>query len=332
MDPSLFGQGPESFTMPRRAIWLVAALLLPSLAPARCAGAEGYLDTIRDDVRGRPGAGSVFSPPPSLGQAVPPKRSSSSRFQYHDDGSLATFCVAAGFWAVTSPLWFPVAATDDDLQFDAHFQRFPYHVTQGSVVRPADLPGATAAYAKLSEGFDDRMQRLRTGLLPPRLRRWSARLSAEYAGELDDLDRVGGRLLVNTASRFGVDTEMSYLEERLPGGQTDRLWLGDGNLIFRFAQSDWSEWRMGVGFNWLDDRQKTDYGFNFTYGVDFFPRRPWVVSLDVDWGKLGRAGLFRGRATAGVVVWGVEPYIGYEYLDIGRTQCNNLVAGVRAWF
>ncbi len=317
--------------MRKRVVWLSAVLLLFPLAPRPCAGAENYLDTIRSDVRGRTAKSPLPAPSPSGGEACAPKRPSSSRFHYHDDGSLATFCVTMSFWAATSPLWFPVAATNDDLRLDAHFQRFPYQVTQGSVVRPYDLPGGAPAYAKLTEELDDRMHRLRIGLLPPQLRRWSARVSAEYAGELDDLERIGGRLLVNTASRFGVDTEMSHLEEQLPEGRTDRLWLGDGNLIFRFAQSDWSEWRMGVGFNWLDDRQRTDYGFNFTYGVDFFPRRPWVVSLDIDWGKLGRAGLFRGRATAGVVVWGMEPYIGYEYLDIGRTQCNSIVAGVRAW-
>ncbi len=70
---------------------------------------------------------------------------------------------------------------------------------------------------------------------------------------------------------------------------------------------------------------------NRNSGVDFFPERPRVISLDIDWGTFGRTGLFRGRATAGVVVWGMETYLGYEYLDIGRTQCNNLVAGVRVW-
>ncbi len=82
----------------------------------------------------------------------------------------------------------------------------------------------------------------------------------------------------------------------------------------------------------VDDRQRTDYGINFTYGVDLFPRRPWVISVDVDWGKIGRAGLLRARTTAGVLLWGLESYVGYEYLDIARMRSNNLVAGVRVWF
>ncbi len=320
--------------MPRLATCLLAVLLLPQLAPDRSLGAGGYLETIRDDVRGRSAVARPSPPPASTGQTSDPGRRSGNRYGYESDRdhyySFADLGAVA-LWAATSPLWLPIAATGDDMQFDAHFQRFPYHVTPGSVVRSADLPGGPAAYAILAEGLDDRMAWLRTGLFPPRLRRWSARFSAEYASELDDLERTGGRLLVSTASRFGLDTEMSYLEERLPDGRRDRLWLGDGNLVFRFAQSDRSEWRIGVGMNWLDDRERVDYGFNFTYGVDFFPQRPWVISLDIDWGTLGRAGLFRGRATAGVVVWGLETYLGYEYLDIGRTQCNNLVAGVRVW-
>ena len=315
--------------MPRLATCLLAVLLLPQLAPDRSVGATGQLETIREDVRGRPPGPSP--PPASTGPANTRARPARSEPYWDTDGSLTRFTLAMSFWAATSPLWLPIAATGDDMQFDAHFQRFPYHVTPGSVVRPADLPGGPDAYATLAERLDDRTAWLRTGLFPPRLRRWSARLSAEYASELDDLERVGGRLLINTSSRFGLDTQMSYLEERLPDGRRDRLWLGDGNLIFRFAQSDWSEWRIGLGMNWLDDRERADYGFNFTYGVDFFSQRPWVISLDIDWGTLGRTGLFRGRATAGVVVWGMETYLGYEYLDIGRTQCNNLLAGVRLW-
>ena len=89
---------------------------------------------------------------------------------------------------------------------------------------------------------------------------------------------------------------------------------------------------MGLGFSWLDDGQRTDYGINFTYGVDLFPRRPWVLSVDVVCGKIGREVLLRARTTAGVLLWGLESYIGYEYLDIGRIRCNNLVAGACVWF
>ncbi len=90
--------------------------------------------------------------------------------------------------------------------------------------------------------------------------------------------------------------------------------------------------RAGLGANWLNDSTRTDLGFNFTYGGDFFPRKPWVLSAAIDWGTLGHAGLFRFRTTAGVILNRFEGYVGYEYLDIGSTQDNFLIGGVRVWF
>ncbi len=52
----------------------------------------------------------------------------------------------------------------------------------------------------------------------------------------------------------------------------------------------------------------------------------------IDWGTLGHEELFRFRATAGLTIHGVEAYTGYQYFDLGRTQLNGLVAGVRVWF
>ncbi len=49
-------------------------------------------------------------------------------------------------------------------------------------------------------------------------------------------------------------------------------------------------------------------------------------------GTLGHAGLFRFRTTAGVLFYGVETYVGYEYTDIGLAHWNALVAGLRFWF
>ncbi len=275
---------------------------------------------IRDDVGGNPVASLASSIAKQAGRGG------------GRNGGGDSFSAWFSFGALTAPLWIPIHLTEDDMQFDCFFQRYPYQVTHGSILRPYDLPGGPESYEALAAERCKGACGLGDQLLRPRVRRWSGRFSAEYASEFHDMERMTGRLLFNTASRFGLDTEMSYLQERLPGGGQDSLWLGDGNLIFRFAQSDRSEWRIGVGLNWLDAPQKTDYGFNFTYGFDLYPRRPWIMSLDIDWGTLGHTGLFRLRTTTGVVIWGLESYIGYEYLDIGRTESNSLIAGVRLWF
>ena len=138
-------------------------------------------------------------------------------------------------------------------------------------------------------------------------------------------------MILETTSRFGIDASFHYLSERLPEGD-DHLNLGDCNLIYRFAQSSRAEMRVGIGANWLNDSTRTDLGFNFTYGGDFFPCKPWVLSAAIDGGTLGHAGLFRFRTTAGVIFNRFEGYAGYEYLDIGSTQDNFLIGGVRVWF
>jgi hypothetical protein len=54
-----------------------------------------------------------------------------------------------------------------------------------------------------------------------------------------------------------------------------------------------------------------------------------LIQFFADWGTLGRAGLFRFRTTAGIIVNRFETYAGHEYLDIGRVQNNFFIAGVR---
>ena len=306
--------------MSRIALCLLIASLLTTSLPLPGNGAEGVLDAMRNDV-----GGNVVA---SLASTVIEHAGRSTN--HGDDGVSFSAWFSSG--AITAPLWIPINMTNDDMQFDCYFQRYPYHRTRGSIVRPYDLPGGTVDYEALAAPYCTGSQAMYDRLFPPRIRRWSGRFSADYGSEFNDLERITGRLVFNTASRFGLDTEMSYVQEPLPDGTHDHLWLGDGNLVFRFAQSDWSEWRIGLGMNWLDDRQQTDYGFNFTYGVDLYVHRPWITSLDIDWGTLGNTGLFRLRTTTGVVFWGLETYVGYEYLDIGRTQTNSLLGGVRFWF
>jgi hypothetical protein len=163
--------------------------------------------------------------------------------------------------------------------------------------------------------------------------RWCAlRLDADYVEAFDRLDLINGHVLFSTTSRLEVDGRIEHLGENRPNAQTDELWIGDCNVMFRFAQSSAAQFRAGLGVNWLNEPTQTDLGFNFTYGVDVFPVRPLVFSAVMDAGTLGHAGLFRIRTTAGVAYKRLELYTGYEYTDIGRTHWNGLIGGVRLWF
>ena len=170
-----------------------------------------------------------------------------------------------------------------------------------------------------------------------RPRFFSGRFRMDYADEFDGLHRVAGRLLFETTTRLGIDTETEWYEEHLDrsrtdGAGTDHLWLGDANVTFRFAQGPYAQWRTGLGFNWLEGDSQTDFGFNFTYGVDLYPKKPWILSSTLDWGTLGDAELFRYRASAGVIINRIETYVGYEYLDIDHNHVNMFLTGVRVWF
>ena len=130
----------------------------------------------------------------------------------------------------------------------------------------------------------------------------------EYADDFDSLTRYGGRVLWESRNRFGLDTSLDYYREALANDSHDDLWTGDANVVFRFAQSEYLMMRTGLGVNYMSADHGTDLGFNFTYGGDWFPMKPWIVSAEIDWGWLGDAGLFQGRATIGVNIQNVEVY------------------------
>ncbi|MBN2022159.1 MAG: hypothetical protein JW809_05150 [Pirellulales bacterium] len=295
--------------------WLAGAMAAAMVLSAGPAGAqEGQLDLIRRDVR------SPRTKPPS-DNAVPGPDTASAEYRYSDEFGksdeddtgfwetlatpLATSGAAVGLVLAASPIWVPHGLMGDDFAIEAEFPRFPYDHTPGYM---------------LVDNWS------------PRARWWAGRFQAEFRDDFDRLEHAGGRLLLETTSRWGLDLRATHFEERLASGRHDTLWLGDANLVFRFAQSEHWQWRGGVGLNWLDDRFDTDFGVNLTYGFDFFPRRPWVLSTTLDWGTLGSAQRFRLATTAGVALHGIETYTGYEFQSIDRFHANSLVAGVRIWF
>lgn len=143
-----------------------------------------------------------------------------------------------------------------------------------------------------------------------------------------DVDRFGGRLLLDTPGRFGIDTESNYWTQGLINKPSNELWTGDVNLVYRFAESERVQWRAGGGVNWLADNVKAEAGINLTYGFEWFPVRPWTVSSVFDVGSLGRAGLFHNRTTVGAMVGSTELFAGYDYFVVGSAAFHGPVAGV----
>jgi len=199
----------------------------------------------------------------------------------------------------------PRAAIGDDSNDPGYFLRYPYLHAQDAAI----VAHATSATSH---------------------RTWMLRTRGEYADDFDSLSRIGGALLFDTASRWGLDSEFNHHREEL-FGERDSLWTGDANIVYRFAQSEQLQMRAGIGLNWLHDPLDTDFGFNFTYAGDWFPTQPLIISHEIDWGRLGHSTLFHGRITAGVNYHRLEFYTGYDYLDIGQAEVSGMVGGMRLW-
>lgn len=159
----------------------------------------------------------------------------------------------------------------------------------------------------------------------------SMRLALEYAADLDGVHRPAGYFVLDTTLRLGLESGWSHYME-VDNGEIDRLTLGDINLMFRFAQNEYVQFRMGVGPRFFMGEGVTAVGFNFTYGMDIFPVKPLTIGLHGDLGNAGYAGLAHGRITVGVVLGPVELYAGWDALAIGKTRYNGPVGGLRAWF
>jgi hypothetical protein len=295
------------------ALGAVAILLLV----AECSAAGESLTGLREEVR-TPPTGSRESEPARRDE---PHSSNDDGYDYDRDcdqcddsmslseaGSLASL----GAIVVASPFWLPHVAVGDSLQTPGYFAHYPYQYGEGTMLID---PGEAL------------------GLEGPRVPYWwSVRARGEFGSGLDDLDWIGGRLLVDTKSRWGVEGDFRYILDDLGGGIHDDAWLGDGNVLFRFAQSEWLQFRTGLGINYLSDREGTDLGFNFTYAVDAQPIRPLVFTAELDLGTLGHASVVHVRTTAGIAIGVSEAYIGYDLYDIGSTQIQGLVAGVQLWY
>jgi hypothetical protein len=280
-----------------KVAWVLRAVAIVAAAGLLLFGAVASLhaqtlDTIRNEVR--------EAPAPAASSSSKSSSSHSSGGDCDDDspwGDLYLYLAEVAGEAVSSPIWVPHFLLKDNYGF-ADLHQFPYDDTTD----------------------------------PPETFPFAIRFDADYVEAFDNLDRINGHLLISTASRFEFDARFQHLAERLADGGQDQLWTGDCNVTYRFAQSDFAQFRAGLGINWLNDPTQTDLGFNFTYGADIFPARPWVLSAVLDAGTLGHAGLFRFRTTAGVVYRSVEVYTGYEYSDIGSVHWNGLIGGVRLWF
>ena len=138
--------------------------------------------------------------------------------------------------ALLAPFVVPPLALGDDYQTTSLFPRFPYAYGQ---------PG----FLWLDRAGDDDSE-------PRGGRNWSVRADVEDGYDFRGVNRLGTRLVFDTTSRFGIATDWDFFTQRLPCGCYDELTLGDANLTFRFAQSEWMQMYAGLGGRVMPDRSR----------------------------------------------------------------------------
>ena len=158
------------------------------------------------------------------------------------------------------------------------------------------------------------------------------RLRGEYLDDFDENSRVGGSLILDSPWGLGFDAEAYYWTEDAPAGGDRNLSSGDMNLIWRFGAGTPIRFQSGVGANWLDFEETTEYGFNTTYGLEIQVKRWLAFGGSLDWGRVGDEELFHGRITTSLVFGLLEVYAGYDIYEVGWIQREGLIAGVGLWF
>jgi len=262
----------------------------------------GKLKDVRREVR---------RPRPSKTNTARQPRSNYQPSNSNDDGLGAIIAL----YIFTAPWWLPHTLTGDRFGRTYAFPAAPYANGIDGYVRFADM-GHTrkdaTGRAYLGGGGALRM-RLESGWLGPDLSRLT----------------VGGRL--SSSQRIGLETEWTLYSEFLTGNVSDRLWLGDVNVSFIFAQNPWVQFHSGLGVRVMNDDIQTDVGFNFTYGLDLYVAKPVIISASIDMGGLGEAFVTHLKAHAGIILGTVEVYAGYDRIDVGRSVFGGPIIGIRSW-
>ena len=167
---------------------------------------------------------------------------------------------------------------------------------------------------------------------PPQLFGARGRIRGEYGDEFNDVKRIRGQVLLNLiGNHIGVDASGNSWEDNRPRPESlGDFWTGDANLVYSMGAQRVAM-RGGAGASWVYD-EEFDVGFNTTYGADLFLTRPWLVSGEIDYGKINNEKLFHWRATFGVQLLHMEVYLGYDSYKWNHIRFDGPVAGAGIWF
>ena len=280
----------------------VIVIAIGFLAPGVALGQE-RLEQIRRDANQNPGSSNSSC---SSDSSLPP--------EFDKLADTAWYLVAL------SPFYVPHALMQDDLSNACCFPWHPY--PPGATHASDDLPSYLWCGPKPDLG---------TAWRSPK-ENWGATVLVEDGNDFRGLNRAGLRATFDTSTRFGLQSNWNFLSEYLTNRGHDATVLGDTSFTYRFAQCGQAQMHTGLGFRVLTDQHTTNWGFNFLYGLDYFPVKPIVVSALFDTGTIGSAGVVHFRTTVGANYRHLECLTGYDFMRIGSVNVQGPLIGLRFWF
>jgi hypothetical protein len=163
-------------------------------------------------------------------------------------------------------------------------------------------------------------------------RAWSMRMEMDDMNSMSGINRMGGRMQMEHASRWGMASSVHWFNERTPAGTRDDVGWTDVTMTYALLQAPAFQFRVGAGWNMLYDSRRSDHGAHGMAELEILPQKRWILTGLAEGGTIGTANYFHGRTTAGWCWRGMEWYVGYDYWSIANTPIQGPVVGMRMWF
>ena len=247
-------QRPSS---PRRHwSWLLAVAVVLAALPAQPAFAgrlSGAKSAVRSGSSSRSSSGSSSS-------------SSSSRSSGSRSGSAGWTGGSLGlydnwWWWLLSPWTLPGHGMADDWERQLAFPAAPYIDGIQGYLRIAGVtppgPGGSGGHP----GDPGQAGRRLLGQAS------ALRLYLEGGAADLSLQRGAVGVLWSGAHRFELGAELRGYQERNPNGSREQLWIGSAAVSVLFAQSEYAQFRTGLGTRWMPGGDQSHRGWHLLYGL-----------------------------------------------------------------
>ncbi|GMT50109.1 MAG: hypothetical protein IEMM0008_1648 [bacterium] len=154
-------------------------------------------------------------------------------------------------YILLSPFWGPYTGLNDSFSHDTYFHGAPYKYNKkGYLIIDRFVRSSFDNDGKLITPDSSKSKPFNSNELD------SIFLSffVEDSYEFDDrINRLSWGAMLDTSARIGLETTWTHFYEKLDTG-SDSFIIFDANVVVRFAQNEYAQFYVGVGYRWLIDK------------------------------------------------------------------------------